>query len=310
MATARFSPATKRGKRLGGGMACALAATVGLLTTGCSASLADGTADVAATPPAIADKPTAPVTGYDGLIGLPLSAYGTSEQDDVLLYETNEALVARCMKSRGYTSYSDQAKSKTSAKTKKPRKTKAKREAIRPAGAWGYIGGATAKQKGFHVAVPIPVPKGPTGKELKDYNACWEKADKQVPSLSGKKGWKLTQDLFGQSFQKAAADSRVRTAREIWSTCMSESGHSASDPEKLANGFLGAKKTTTKEIAAATAAESCTRTSNLAGIYFAVLTGYQQQLISANLEVLTGYKKQVQEQVDRAARLLAASDTA
>ncbi|MBZ3901872.1 hypothetical protein J8M51_09445 [Streptomyces scabiei] len=285
-----------------------MAVTVGLLTTGCSASLADGTADVAATPPAIAGKPTAPVTGYDGLIELPLSAYGTSEQDDVLLYETNEALVARCMKSRGYAGYSDQAKSKTAVK--KTRKTKAKREAIRPAGAWGYIGGATAKQKGFHVAVPVPASKGPTGKELRDYNVCWDKAEKQVPSLSGSKGWKLTQDLFGRSFQQAAADSRVGDARASWTSCMSEAGHPAGDPEKLANGFLEAKKATAKEIAAATAAESCTRSSNLAGVYFAVLTGYQEQLISANTEVLTGYKKQVRAQVDRAARLLAASDAA
>ncbi|MER5434888.1 hypothetical protein [Streptomyces sp. NPDC002588] len=276
----------------------------GLLATGCSAGLADSAQDVRTTPPAIAAAPTAPATGYDGLTGLPLSAYGTSEQDDVLLYDTNEALVARCMKSRGYTSYSDQKKTQTAAKTKE------EKEAIRPAGAWGYIGGATAKRIGFHVAVPVPVSKGPTGQELKDYNVCWDKADKQVPSLAGTRGWKLTQDLFGQSFQRAAADSRVGAARKSWSSCMSRAGHPADDPEMLANGFLNAKKATAKEIAAATADESCTRSSNLAGVYFAVLSGYQQQLISANTKVLTGYKTQVQAQIDRAARLLTASDTA
>ncbi|MDX2680419.1 hypothetical protein [Streptomyces soliscabiei] len=307
MESVRITPAARNGLPPLGGLARTTAIAAVLLATGCSSSLTSGAADVKVTPPAIAASPTAPVTGYGGLIGLPLSAYGTSEQDDVLLYETNEALVARCMKSRGYAGYSEQETSETAAK---PRKTKAEREAIHPAGAWGYIGGVTAKRKGFHVAVPVPVSKGPTGKELKDYNVCWDKADKQVPSLSGSKGWKLTQDLFGQSFQQAAADSRVSAAREIWSTCMSEAGHPAGDPEKLANSFLGAKTATAKEIAAATAAESCTRSSNLAGIYFSVLTGYQQQLISANTEVLTGYKKQVQAQVDRAARLLAASGTA
>ncbi|GHH95971.1 hypothetical protein GCM10017779_64280 [Streptomyces capillispiralis] len=285
------------------GMTSIAAIAAGLLTIGCSADLTDSTAHVTPTPPAIAATSTAPATGYDGLTGVPLSAYGTSEQDDVLLHRTNEALVARCMQNRGYTSYSGQKKTRAAAKTKE------EKEAIHPAGAWGYIGSATAKRIGFHVAVPLSATQGPTGRELKDYNACWDKADKQVPSLAGTRGWKLTQDLFGQSFQQAAADSRVGAARERWSDCMSTAGHPADDPEELANGFLNAEKATAKEIAAATADESCTRSSNLAAVYFAVLTGYQQQLISANAEVLTGYKKQVQAQVDRAAHLLAASNT-
>ncbi|SHH36611.1 hypothetical protein SAMN05444521_0262 [Streptomyces sp. 3214.6] len=283
---------------------CIAVVVAGLLATGCSAGLTGSASDGAATLPAIAAASAAPVTGYDGLIGLPLSAYGTSEQDDVLLFQTNEALVAHCMKSRGYAGYADKKKPQRAPKTQ------AEKEAIRPAGAWGYIGGGTAKRVGFHVAIAPPVSKGPTGRELKDYNVCWDKADKQVPPLAGSQGWKLTQDLFGQSFQQAAADSRVGAARERWSSCMSDAGHPAGDPEKLANGFLKAKKATAKEIAAATADESCTRSSNLAGVYFAVLTGYQRQLISANTEVLTGYKKQVQAQVDRAAHLLNSSDTA
>ncbi|MFG2949239.1 hypothetical protein [Streptomyces adustus] len=270
-----------------------------LLATGCSAGLAGSPANVAR--PAIAATPTAPATGYDGLTGLPLSAYGTSEQDDVLLYRTNEALVARCMKSRGYPGYADRKKTRTAAKTKE------ESEAIHPAGAWGYIGSATAKRVGFHVSVPVPVSKGPTGQELKDYNVCWDGADRQVPSLAGTQGWKLTQDLFGQSFQQTAADSRIGAARERWSSCMNEAGHPADDPEKLANGFRDTEKTTAKEIAAATADESCTRSSRLAAVYFAVLTGYQRQLISANTKVLTGYRKQVEARVDRAAHLLTAS---
>ncbi|WP_286247513.1 hypothetical protein [Streptomyces graminofaciens] len=284
------------------GMTCAVVAAVGLLTTGCSAELTGGDTDMAL--PDIAAEPAAPVTGYDGLTGLPLSAYGTSQQEDILLFRTNEALVARCMNSLGYKNYSGRKKAQDDTKTK------AEREAIRPADAWGYIGAGTAKRLGFHVAITPPVSKGPKGRELKDYNVCWDKADKQVPSPTGGKGWKLTQDLFGRSFQKAASDSRVVAARKSWSSCMGEAGHPADDPQKLSEGFMSAKKTTPKEIAAATADEKCTRSSNLAGVYFAVLTGYQKQLISANTEVLTGYKKQVQEQVDRAEQLLAASDTA
>ncbi|WEH14505.1 hypothetical protein [Streptomyces sp. VNUA24] len=283
-------------------MACAVMAAAGLLATGCSAERTGGATGMA--PPDIAAEPAAPLTGYDGLTGLPLSAYGTSQQEDVVLFRTNEALVARCMNGLGHKNYSDRKKPQDDTKTT------AEREAIRPAGAWGYIGGGTAKRLGFHVAITPPVSKGPTGRELKDYNVCWDKADEQVPSPTGSKGWKLTQELFGRSFRTAASDSRVVAARKSWSSCMSEAGHPADDPEKLSEGFMSARKTTAKEIAAATADESCTRSSNLAGVYFAVLTGYQKQLIAANTEVLTGYKKQVRAQVDRAEQLLASSGTA
>ncbi|GJF34669.1 hypothetical protein KNE206_73690 [Kitasatospora sp. NE20-6] len=47
-----------------------------------------------------------------------------------------------------------------------------------------------------------------------------------------------------------------------------------------------------------------TQSSGLAAVHFAVLAGYQQQLISANVEVSAGYRKQVRDRVDLAARLL------
>ncbi|MFJ4487384.1 hypothetical protein ACIP3D_34115 [Streptomyces longwoodensis] len=284
-----------------GRWACFAVIAAGLLATGCSAGLAGSAAGVAA--PSVAPMTEAPPTGYDGLMGLPLSEYGTSEQDDLLLYQTNEALVAQCMTSHGYATYS---KRRTTAPSKK---TRAEREVVRPAGDWGYIGGATAKRAGFHVAVQVPISKGPTGRELKDYNVCWDRADKKLPSLTDTKGWKLTQDLFGRSLQQAAEDSRVAAARKNWSSCMSTAGHPADDPQKLADSFRDTMKASVMEIAAAIADESCTRSTNLAGIYFAVLAGYQQHLVAANTKVLTDYKKQVDARVDRAAHLLAATDT-
>ncbi|WP_405888346.1 hypothetical protein OG739_35445 [Streptomyces longwoodensis] len=284
-----------------GRRACVAVIAASLLATGCSAGLTGSAEGVAA--PSIAPMTKAPPTGYDGLMGLPLSEYGTSEQDDLLLYQTNEALVAQCMKSHGYAAYSKRNK------TAPPKKNRAERELVRPAGNWGYIGGATAKRVGFHFAVQVPFSKGPTGRELKDYNVCWDRADKKLPSLTDTKGWKLTQDLFGRSFQQTADDSRVAAARKNWSSCMSTAGHPADDPQKLADSFRDAMKAGAKEIAAAIADEACTRSTNLAGIYFAVLAGYQQHLVAANIKMLTDYKKQVDARVDRAAHLLAATRT-
>jgi hypothetical protein len=276
----------------------------GLLVTGCSAGLADGAGDAALTPPVISASATAPVTGYDGLVGLPLSAYGTSEQDDNLLYRTRKALVVRCMKSRGHASHSGQGTTRIAAKTEE------EKEAVHPADAWGYIGRATAKRIGFHIGVELPTgAPGLTGQAAKDFNTCSDEADKQLPNpnLAGSQGWKLTQGLFGKSFQLAAADSRVSAARKRWAACMTAAGHPAQDPEKLAAGPWKTTKATDDEIAVATADASCTGSSRLAAVYFAVLTGYQRQLISANIATLTAYQKQVREQTGRAARLLAQS---
>ncbi|WP_240121014.1 hypothetical protein [Streptomyces sp. MUM 2J] len=274
----------------------------GLLATGCSTALTGSAAGVA--PPTVGATPTAPASGYDGLMRLPLSAYGTSEQDDAVLYRTNEALITRCMRSRGHAAYASQNTPSTAPRTRQ------EKEAIHPAGAWGYIGRTTAKRIGFHVAVPLPAARVLTGRALKDYNTCYGEAEKQLPSLSGTQGWKLAQDLFGESFRQAAVDSRVGAARERWSACMSAVGHPADAPEELAAGPWHTGKPTAQEIAAATADTSCTRSSGLAAVYFAVLAGYQQQLISANARVLTGYQKQVQEQMDQAAHILTASPTA
>ncbi|RPE39185.1 hypothetical protein EDD90_2165 [Streptomyces sp. Ag109_O5-1] len=165
----------------------------------CSAGLVGGAADAALSPAGrlgFCDSARHGVRRTD--------TYDTSE--DILLYRTNEALVASCVQSRGYTSYSGRKSTQTTAKTKE------EKEAIHPAGARGYIGSATAQWIGFHVAATPPVSKDRTGQEVEDHNVCWHKAGKQVPSLAGPQGWKLTQDLFGRSFQQEAADSRIGAA--------------------------------------------------------------------------------------------------
>ncbi|MFJ9846044.1 hypothetical protein ACIRYZ_37515 [Kitasatospora sp. NPDC101155] len=276
----------------------AIAAT--LLATSCSAGLASGAGDTALTPPVVSASAAAPVTGYDGLMGLPLSAYGTSEQDDDLLFRAERAVVVRCMRSRGHQDYSGQNMVRSSLEDEEDR------EAVRPAGAWGYIGRATARNQGFHPrTLPMGASTGMTAEAGKDFEACSAEAGEQLPDLTGTDGWKLTQSLFGQSFQQAAADRRVTAARKRWSACMTEAGHPAEDPEKLAEGSWKTARPTDDEIAAATAAESCTRSSGLAAVFFAVLTGYQRQMVPANTDALTAYQKQVQKQIGRATHLLA-----
>ncbi|MFD9823976.1 hypothetical protein [Streptomyces violascens] len=103
MASARLALAARHGVRPVVGCACAAAVAAGLLAAGCSAALTGSAGQV--TPPVIQTTSAAPATGYDGLTQLPLSAYGTSEEDDLLRYRTNQALIARCMKSLGHAGY-------------------------------------------------------------------------------------------------------------------------------------------------------------------------------------------------------------
>ncbi|MEX3103464.1 MULTISPECIES: hypothetical protein [unclassified Streptomyces] len=272
-------------------VACAVTMAVGLLVTGCSTNSEVRAADVTLSPPP---------TGYDGLMRLPLSAYGTSKKDDDLLFTAQKALVVRCMKSEGHKNYAGENINRITAKTAE------EKEAANPVGAWGYIGRATAKRRGFHTGLVLPTGgTGVIGQAAKDYEACAIKAKKQLPDLTKTDGWKLTQTLYGQSLRLAFADRRVIGARERWSTCITAAGHPAQDPEKLAASPWNPAKPTAKEIAAAVAAESCTRSSDLAAVYFTVLTGYQQQLISANTEALTRYQRQVREQTDQASELAA-----
>ncbi|MBB4789545.1 hypothetical protein BJY54_000157 [Streptomyces nodosus] len=283
-----------------GGRGLAVTATIagfGLLATACSSNHAISD-DV--TPPALTVSPTAPVSGYDGLSRAPLSSYGTSEQDSDLLFETRKALIIRCMKGRGNEAYSGQNIIRVAVKGSK--------EALRPAGAWGYIGRGTAEHKGFHTAIAAPDRVGGgSGYSQKDFQACSVETNKLLPTLAETDGWKLTQALFNQSFQQTAADKRVVSARNRWATCMAAAGHPARDPEELAAGPWDTAQPTADEIAAATAAESCTAYSHLAAVYFAVLTGYQRQLISANSVALNVYQKQVDENVGKAALLLVES---
>ncbi|MGW0771636.1 hypothetical protein [Streptomyces sp. NPDC002676] len=302
MASAQDMTTAPRGSRSVVNAACAATIAAGLLVTGCSTSFVGSAADGTPTPPAIEATPTAPATGYDGLTRLPLSAYGTSEKDDDLLFRTRKALIVRCMKSQGHQSYTGQNMNRITVKTEEDK------DAAHPVGAWGYIGRATAKRQGFHIGTELPTGgTGVTGQTAKDFEACSAETQKQLPDLTSTDGWKLTQTLFGQSLQLAVADRRVIGARKRWSACMTTAEHPAQDPEKLAAGPWKTAKPTGSEIAVATADESCTRSSGLAAIYFAVLAGYQRQLISANAPALTAYQTQIRDRTGKATRLLAES---
>ncbi len=114
-------------------------------------------------------------------------------------------------------------------------------------------------------------------------------------------------------------DPAVKTATKPWSACMSRNGFSYADPGPVFRTALqvmygggrggispdtpvGASANST-QLALATADASCTQSTDLAGIYFAVQASYEQQLVTANQAALTAavrryrtaYQKEIQQ---------------
>jgi hypothetical protein len=175
-----------------------------------------------------------------------------------------------------------------------------------PFGWWGYIGTAEAAQSGFNVNPPVPGggPNNPPPGLPASATAAWGKCftivaffqnAQSATSLAGINT--LSNDLANDM----ARDRDVKDATKAWAACMARNGYTAPDPNTLANQedhalglVIGPDPTLAEltpvqnkaQIAEAVADADCTRTTDLAGIYFAVQASYAQQLATANQQAL------------------------
>ncbi|MFI6152071.1 hypothetical protein ACIBCA_05215 [Kitasatospora sp. NPDC051170] len=179
-----------------------------------------------------------------------------------------------------------------------------------PAGAWGYLGGPTALELGFHPP-RRPDPRRPdaeAGYGGEAYDAARVDCDRQVAERIGSppaSGADLVSRLFDESTKAAARDSRVVEARRTWASCMEKAGFPASAPEDLPKTYGTGPEITQAELAAARADADCTDSSGLAGIWFAAVEGYQRQLIDHNSQALTAVKEAVRAQGEKLTELIA-----
>ncbi|MDO0938924.1 hypothetical protein QQY66_47120 [Streptomyces sp. DG2A-72] len=101
----------------------------------------------------------------------------------------------------------------------------------------------------------------------------------------------LAQQLSFQSFDRSKADSRVLKVTRAWSDCMAHSGYEYTDPlAPLADPGLSGS-TSARTIGTATTDIRCKKSTNLVGVWFAVESAYQKQLIDQNSEQLKGLKQ-------------------
>jgi hypothetical protein len=300
-------------------MSAVLPAATGLaalLLAGCSTGPGGHGAAAALTPPALPAAPTAPPTGRDGMIHLPLSAYQADDQADNQRRQVVQALTMRCLRDGGYT-LDPQAVFGVSRVAGQDNAT------ALPGGPWGYLGAEQAATQGFHGVSDPQSPQSQPGQpgqsgqsgqsaqqpmtpaEQTAVQDCTRKALQTVqpPDTPARR---LVSQLFGDSISAAAGDSRVRSADGRWRDCMARAGIQATDPQALVAQYQRQRPPAgEQELTAAEADAACTGSTGLAATYFAVLAGYQQEQIDRHSAELAGQQQAVSAESARIAKLLA-----
>ncbi len=182
-----------------------------------------------------------------------------------------------------------------------------------PWGGWGYLGTADAQQYGFLMPAGSALTVLGLGQGTLAQNGPTVPAAEQ--DAAGKCG-AIMQDFY-EAVQKGPLagifalasditsdvqhDPAVIAARRAWSACMAENGYRLGQPQDVFNQefqtIYGGQRTITPSTQVSAAADQaqlavaatdadCTQSTDLAGIYFAVQTSYEQQLVTANQQAL------------------------
>ncbi|GHF31763.1 hypothetical protein FHX82_007136 [Amycolatopsis bartoniae] len=103
----------------------------------------------------------------------------------------------------------------------------------------------------------------------------------------------------------AEQDSRVKAAFAKWSSCMAAAGFDYRDPWQANNDpAFSADVATQREIDTATTDVGCRAQHDVNGIWVAVETAYQEQLMAANAEALRSHRSASAEQLQKSETVL------
>jgi hypothetical protein len=286
--------------RIRAGLGVLICCYTGLVA--CTAAAPKGP-DTTVTTPSVG-RPPAPVSAQAALSSEALTPYfglGAATDDGLAPGETYAALHTACMNDAGYGQYADAV----------PYPVRANRGMAfaQAYGPWGYIGAADAVRYGF--AVPTasdslgspasPVGSLPTAAQAaagKCANIIAQFNDAQFASSMA--GIETMNNVIST---EVIQDPEFKNAMKAWSACMARNGYTSSDADALALqelDALGLRATpgsgppsgptaaqNQAQIATAVTDADCTLSSDLAGIYFAVQTSYEQQVIDANQQALS-----------------------
>jgi hypothetical protein len=116
----------------------------------------------------------------------------------------------------------------------------------------------------------------------------------------------LVVGLAAASYEKAEGDSRVRAVFTRWSECMSAAGYDYRRPMDANNDpAYGTEQAGAEEIATAKADVSCRDQENVSGLWVAVITAYQHEIVADNWDALNQHRNEIERQLAAAGPLLA-----
>jgi hypothetical protein len=285
-----------------------------VLLTCCCAALSACTADASSGPDVTVSAPNVgrpdPPSSAQAALSrdafTPYAALGQSNNDGLAPNESGEALSSACLTAAGYPNSSDVPFGINIGP--------ANLAFSQPWGAWGYLGAAEAEQYGFRVpagsalsalGIDAPGPGANPGSLPQPEQTAIGKCATIVEDFtnSAQNGPLAGIDtLSNDLYNDVAKDPAVNDARQAWKSCMAKNGYSFTQPENvffqelqtmyggkqvISSGEAVSAAANQAQIAAAVTDANCTESTDLAGIYFAVLASYEQQIVNANQQALT-----------------------
>jgi hypothetical protein len=280
--------------------------------TACTAAAPKGPSTTVSTPSVGRPQPPSSVQAALSRDAFtPYAALGQSNNDGLAPSESSSALANACMTAAGYSNSGNVPFG--------VRIGPIQLAFSQPWGAWGYLGAAEAQQYGFLVppgsalsalGIDVPSPNanpaslpaaeqtaiGKCATIVQDFNNAMQNGP-----LAGI--GTLSNDISSDVQHDAA----VKNATQAWSACMAKNGYSYPQPQAvffqemqlmyggrrhISFGEPVSAAARQAQLAAAVTDANCTQSADLAGIYFAVQTSYEQQLVNANAQALTAAVRQ------------------
>jgi hypothetical protein len=274
--------------------------------TACAASAPKGP-NVSVTPPAVGhpQPPSSAEAALSRDAFSPYAALGQSSNDGLAPGQSNYALGQACMSDAGYPNSTAGVPFSISAGP-------ANLAFAQPWGNWGYLSGAEAQQYGF-MAPPgnaltelgIDAPPANPGNLSAAEQSAAGKCGTIVQSFTTRidAGPLATLETLTNDIVNAVSrDAAVKQATRAWSVCMTRNGYRFGAPGNVffteLNAMHGGQRSISPtepvspaarqaQLTAAVTDANCTQSADLAGIYFAVLASYEQQIVNANQQELT-----------------------
>lgn len=279
-------------------------AALAMTATACSAQPGSSSPHgTGLTAPAITQS-ALPVSYSAAEAALVLSEY-IDPNGQSLALKARSILVAQCMHTNGFPDYTAQVyQTPTSASL------------VDTGGPYGYLDAGNATTYGFHSpdaamtgGAQLTIPAGGDHPaQSRQVGQCTTTVQAKLTKDYQAAGSMLPDSLWDEAATATLTDPRVEAADALWAGCLKSAGFSAANPTALARSYLNtAAAKTSAEYSAASADVSCTKSTNLAGVYFAVLDGYQQEAVDANSQQLTAVKAAIDAEGVYAEKLIAAN---